>query len=65
MKTSKLIELLKREVGTVESNNVIDKMRDEIIEKLRQLETLREILSDAEISFVELFSFLSKITLED
>ena len=44
MKTNELIELLRREVGTVESKNVVDTMRDEIIEKLRQLEDIKKIL---------------------
>lgn len=42
MTTEELIEILERELGTVKSNNVVDKARDEIVARLEEYNTLKE-----------------------
>lgn len=41
MTTKKLIAILERELGTVESNNVVDKARCEIIRRLKEHDKLK------------------------
>jgi len=48
MKTRELIEILKRELGTVKSNNVVDRARDEVIERLEELGELKVRLKEIE-----------------
>jgi len=53
-------------ISVIQHNEMISPEQcQEIIEKLRQLETLKEMLNDVWVSFGELFSFSNKIILED
>ena len=58
MENKELIEILKRELGTVESNNVVDIARDEIIQRLREHDEIRKIALDAVDPLIELYNFL-------
>ena len=66
MRTNELIEKINNAYLLVGGDSEESReVKDEIVEKLRQLETLREMLNDAEVSLRELFSFSSKIIITD
>lgn len=61
MKTKELITILERELGTVKSRNVIDIVRDEIIQRLREYNELKKLIYDCIDPIQDMFSFLISV----
>ena len=61
MTTKELITILERELGTVKSNNVVDKARDEIIRRLEELDELKKIMNEVRLTIDELVEEREKI----
>ena len=62
METKELIAILKRELGTVKSKNVVDTARDEVIQKLLEADELKRLAFEAADPLIELYNFLINIS---